>query len=186
MGLSPTIIKTVNEWTPARAIEEMDRNDIRTAVTSISNPGAWIGTVEQGRRLSRICNEFGAKMGRDYPGRFGLFAAIPLPDIEGSLTESRMLSTHSKLTVSGCSLAIVKNGSPIRHSPLCFRSSIGARPRFSCTHLRRVAAKTLFPGVPAAIIDYPIDTTRAIMQWIVTKAQATYPDIKVVLHMPEV
>jgi len=37
--------------------------------------------------MAREMNEFGAKIVSDYKGRFGLFALLPLPDIEGSLKE---------------------------------------------------------------------------------------------------
>ena len=86
-GLNPQILAIAKGWTPSRAVEEMDKNAVATAVSSVPNPGVWFGDGAQSRRLARICNEFGAQMRADHPGRFGFFAALPFPDIEGCLQE---------------------------------------------------------------------------------------------------
>ena len=69
------------------SIGEMDKNGIATSIVSLVQPGVWIGGIENSRRLARECNEYGARMMSDHRGRFGLFAAIPLPDVQGSLRE---------------------------------------------------------------------------------------------------
>src|SRR5262249_51726721 len=74
-------------WSPQRAVEELDRNGVATAVVSMTPPGIWFGDVAQSRRLTRTFNEYVTQLGRDFPARFGLFATLPLPDIEGSLKE---------------------------------------------------------------------------------------------------
>jgi predicted TIM-barrel fold metal-dependent hydrolase len=80
-------ITNIFEWTPQLSIERMDSSGVATSMLSLSTPGTWFGQVEEGRRLSRQVNEYAAKLCRDYPGRFGLFAAIPLADVDGSLKE---------------------------------------------------------------------------------------------------
>src|SRR5262249_11258923 len=76
------------KWSPAASLDEMDKCGIATAITPIAQPGVWYGnSVEEARGLARQLNEYGAKMVRDYPGRFGLFAVIAPPDAQGSLRE---------------------------------------------------------------------------------------------------
>ena len=65
----------------------MDENRIQASVTSISAPGASFGDAKFGRALARQCNESAAKLISDHPLRFGAFATVPLPDVEGTLAE---------------------------------------------------------------------------------------------------
>src|SRR6266852_5916224 len=74
-------------WTPAKSIEDMDRGGVAASVVSITNPGLWFGDATVTRRLARACNEYGAKLVQEHPTRFGLFAAMPLPDVDATLKE---------------------------------------------------------------------------------------------------
>jgi predicted TIM-barrel fold metal-dependent hydrolase len=42
---------------------------------------------ERGRTQARAFNEYGAQIAKDFPGRFGLFAALPMADVDGTLKE---------------------------------------------------------------------------------------------------
>src|SRR3954464_9341609 len=79
----------VMRWTPASSIEAMDRTGIAVSITSISTPGVWFGDVAQARRLSRARKELAAGMEGDFPGRFGFFAPVPMPDVDATLEETR-------------------------------------------------------------------------------------------------
>jgi predicted TIM-barrel fold metal-dependent hydrolase len=63
----------------------MDRSGIAAAI--LSRPAIPISEPEKARKLARDANEFAAQVVRDHPGRFGLFATLPLFDVEGSLRE---------------------------------------------------------------------------------------------------
>ncbi|MFD7767358.1 amidohydrolase family protein [Streptomyces sp. NPDC059787] len=74
-------------WSAAAHLELMDRCGIETSMLSISSPGVHFGDDTAARRLAREVNEAGAQAVRDHPGRFGLFASLPLPDVDGALEE---------------------------------------------------------------------------------------------------
>jgi len=78
---------TYLDWTPEHTLEQMDQNGVAGAVTSITSPGIWFGHNDEGRRWARECNEYGARLSGDHAGRFGMLAAVPLPDTAGCLRE---------------------------------------------------------------------------------------------------
>ena len=41
------------EWTPEKALHEMDRNGIEVAVISLSTPGIWFGDPQRARDAAR-------------------------------------------------------------------------------------------------------------------------------------
>jgi predicted TIM-barrel fold metal-dependent hydrolase len=75
------------EWSPTRDLEYMEQQGVSTAIVSNTVPGIWFGNPDETRILARELNEFGAKMMSDHKGRFGLWALLPLPNIDDSLRE---------------------------------------------------------------------------------------------------
>ncbi len=75
------------KWSPQLSIEDMDKSGIQTAMLSIIQPGTWFGDAQESRALVRKLNDYGATLVRDHPGRFGLWACIAPPDVDGSLKE---------------------------------------------------------------------------------------------------
>jgi len=74
-------------WTAQAHVEMMDRCGIETAILSLSSPGVHFGDDAAARSLARQVNELAAETTHDYPGRFGMFASLPLPDVDGALAE---------------------------------------------------------------------------------------------------
>src|ERR1700691_3524061 len=76
---------TLRQWSPAISLDIMDKHGIATAFVSPVQRlvmDSMSDRAEKGRMLARMHNEYGAQMVRDYPTRFGHFAALPLPDID--------------------------------------------------------------------------------------------------------
>lgn len=76
------------EWAPEQHLEMMRRGGIAKSYLSISSPGVHFGDDAAARALAREVNEFGAKVRAEHPDRFGHFASLPLPDVEGALAEA--------------------------------------------------------------------------------------------------
>ncbi len=67
--------RTWKGWTPARAIEEMDRAQVAASLISVTMPGLsfrGINTVDARRALARECNDFGTKMVSDLSRTVGI------------------------------------------------------------------------------------------------------------------
>ena len=78
-------------FSASKALEDMDKDGVATSIWSISEPGVWFGDDAAARKLARECNELAAKQMAEYPGRFGYFATLPMPDVEGALREIECL-----------------------------------------------------------------------------------------------
>src|ERR1700761_1265393 len=70
-------------------LRQLDRRGISRAMLSISSPGVHFGDHEAARLLARSVNEAGAALVAGHPDRFGLFASLPVPDVDGALAELR-------------------------------------------------------------------------------------------------
>jgi predicted TIM-barrel fold metal-dependent hydrolase len=168
-------------WSPAQSIEEMDKGGIATSVLSVSSPGVWLGENEQGRRLARIVNDYGAMTAKDHRGRFGLFAALPLPDIDGSLREIEyaldtlkadgigLLTSYGDKWLGDASFAPVWTELNRRKAVIYTHPTTAA----CCGNLRN--------EVPAVMIEWATDTTRTAASLLFSGTAARYPDIRWIL-----
>jgi predicted TIM-barrel fold metal-dependent hydrolase len=167
-------------WTPAKSIEDMDRGGVAAAMVSITNPGLWFGDAPMTRQLARACNDYGATLVRDHPARFGLFAAMPLPDVDGTLREiEHALDT---LKADGIGLFTSYGDRWLGHP--------GFRPvmeelhrRKAVVHVHPTAANCCrnldyAPGVAPGSIEYGTDTTRAVTGVAFSGDAARFPDIR--------
>jgi len=80
----------------------MERGGAAAAMISITNPGLYFGAPTVTRPLARDCNDYGAKFVQTYPTRFGMFGAMPLPDVDATLAEIEY--AYDTLNVDGIGL----------------------------------------------------------------------------------
>ena len=165
-------------WTPEKSIDDMDRGGVDAAVVSITNPGLWFGDVAATRRLARACNEYGAKLVQDHPTRFGLFAAMPLPDVDATLEE--IAHAYDTLKVDGVGLMTSYGDMWLGHAS--FRPVMDElNRRNAVVHVHPTAAnccRNLSYGVAPGSIEYGTDTTRAITGIAFSGDAARFPNIR--------
>ena len=132
------------------------------------------------RRLARACNEYGARLVSDHPARFGLFAAMPLPDVDGTLREIEY--AYDTLNTDGVGF-ITSYGDrwlgnpgfrPVMEELNRRKAVVFVHPTAAncCTNLDYA------PGVGPGTIEYGTDTTRAMMGIAFSGDAVRYPDIR--------
>ncbi len=165
-------------WTPERAVEAMDRSGVQLGILSVTSPGVWYGEAQPSRRAARLVNEYGADLVRRHPARFGLFAAIPLPDPEGSLREIE--HAYGALKADGVGLLTSYDGrwlgdrsfTPVMEELDRRKAVVFVHPTVA------PCCRGLLPDAPGVIAEIPQDTARAITNLLYTGTLARFPNIR--------
>lgn len=168
-------------FTPASAVAALDRVGVSTALLSITAPGVWFGDPAEARKLARELNEYGAaSLVGAHKGRFGLFAVLPLPDIDGSLREVEY--AFDTLKVDGIGLLTSYGNQWLGDKAFApVFEELNRRRALVYVHPTDAACcPNLVPGVAAQMLEYPTDTTRTIASLIVSGTASRTPDVRYV------
>ncbi len=168
------------KWSVEKALRDMRRAEVATAVTSLSTPGVQFGDLALGRDLARICNDFQASMASDHPGRFRSFGFLPLPDVDGALVELEYCL--DVLAHEGVALLTDTDGRFLAdpdYEELFAeldrrRAVVFVHPHTEPNRPRRY--EILHP-----LLEWPVHTTRAVMGLLFSGRLARHPDIRYVL-----
>jgi 6-methylsalicylate decarboxylase len=77
----------LGNWSVQKTLEDMDKGGVATAISSITTPQVTPLGKAVALRIARESNDYAAKLVADHPGRFGVFAMLPLPHVDDSLKE---------------------------------------------------------------------------------------------------
>ena len=187
--LPPVYVRTLGErlgiqglfgsaqWDVSRSLESMDRNGIATAFTSISGPGFWFGNADETSGLVRECNDFAAAMRQENPARFGVFASLPLPDIDASLREIE--HAFDNLSADGVTLYTNYDGKypgDAHFQPLF--QELNRRKAVVFFHPNEPSYGRFPQNIPAPTLEYPFETTRAATSLLFGGTLASCHDIR--------
>ena len=168
-------------WSADAALQMMDRQQIETAMISLSSPSTHFLPPAERASLARQVNLAGAALVAAHPGRFGFFATLPMPDVEASLAEMR--HAFDVLGVDGVILETNVDG--IYLGAPAFAPIFAELNRRKATLFLHPTSPACFEAVglgrPAPMLEFPLDTTRTLVDLLYSRMLQTHPDIRVIV-----
>ena len=172
-----------------------DKLNITKSYLSISSPGVHLvpGNDQLARRVCRECNIAGANAKTRFPDRFGLWASLPLPDVEGSLEE--LAYAFDELNADGVVVETNAHGyylghrdyEPVwtelnrRHAIVFMHPTTGCSLEFQGAKVAGCSKAIPLPEYPNPIFEFFFDTTRAVINLFYSGTIARYPEITYVV-----
>jgi predicted TIM-barrel fold metal-dependent hydrolase len=166
-------------WSPEGSLASMDRQGIAAAALSVSAPGVHFGDDAKARNHARASNDALAEVVRMRPDRFGFFAALPLPDVDGALEEA--VRALDELGADGIGLLANSRGQYISDpavEPLI--EELDRRGATIFVHPNVLPGGSL-PGLPAPVADFTLDTTRAAFGLVLSGATSRFRRLRIIL-----
>lgn len=169
-------------WTTAASLAAMDQAGVRTAILSVTMPGIWKGSDVAGSvRLARLCNEQMIRTAGDHPGRYGVIAALPLPQIDACLEEIRY--ALDVLHADAVGLLSSYEGQYLgdaRFAPV-FEELARRRAVVYVHPMAPACCTTLIPGVGPGTLEAPTDTARTVESLLVSGTLSRLPGMQLVI-----
>ena len=175
------------DWTPEQSLEAMDQAGVDTALLSCNIPFGDDPAAmrDQVIRVAREMNDHGARQVSDHAGRFGLLAALPLPNVDASLREIEYV--FDTLNADGVGL-LTSYGNR-------WLGDASFQPVFDELNRRRAVVYShpitapcchnLLPDTGSQVLEWNTDTSRAIWNMI-NDGDAASPRVSTATRCPNV
>ena len=164
-------------WTPAKALEDMDRDSVATSIMSTSEPSVYFGDAAAARALARESNDYFAKLVSDHPTRFGMFATLPLPDVDGALKEIEY--AYDTLKADGVCFMSSYEGKYLGDPAFApVMDELNRRKAVAYTHPFRGGMMNMLPEGRNLGITLSTETTITIQSILYTNTATRCPDIR--------
>jgi predicted TIM-barrel fold metal-dependent hydrolase len=167
----------VNNWTPQKSLDDMDKAGVATSIVSPTTPQLNFLGAADAAPVARESNEFARKLASDHPGRFGVFAMLPMPHVDECLKE--IAYAFDVLKVDGIGMMTDYGDKWLGHP--------GFAPVFDELNRRKATVYThptsancclnLVQGLPETVVEFGADTTRTIASLIFSGASQRYKDV---------
>ena len=167
------------DWSVAGAIALMDEERIGTGILSVSAPGVHFGDDAAARRRARAVNEYGAAVVQARPDRFGLFACLTLPDVDGAVAEA----AYALDVLKADGVVLLSNAGGRYLGEAAFEplwAELDARAAVVFIHPTEPPMPML-PGLGSPLVDYPFDTTRTAVHMVANGVLRRHRRMRVIL-----
>lgn len=169
------------EWTPEQSLALLDAQGIQAAIVSLPAPAVSFGEPTAATELARRCNEYAAELVQQHPGRFGNFAAIPLPATDAASHEA--IHALDVLKADGVQLLASNDGVFLgdpRFDELM--AELDRREATIQVHPNlHPSSQALALDTPGFVLELACDTTRAAVNLILSGTLERFPRIRWIL-----
>jgi predicted TIM-barrel fold metal-dependent hydrolase len=160
-------------WSAQKSLDDMDKSGVATSIASITTPSISFLGKDEAVRIARESNEYTARLMADHPGRFGLFATLPLPNIDETLKE--IAYSFDVLKADDVCMMTSYDNKWLGHAHYApVMEELNRRKAVVYTHPTSAACcKNLLPEFREPVVEYGTDTTRTIGSLV--RSTATSP-----------
>ena len=165
----------------------MDQLNISKTILSIPSPGCHLipGNDTYARDMARQGNEFLAGIKKKHPTRFGYWATLPLPDVDGTLAELAyacdvldadgvtMLSNHHGIYIGDARFEPVIAELDRRHATIFVHPTV---PCMACPHGDLMDARPVKRFSPA-IFEFFFEEVRVLLSIFSSGHAQRYPNV---------
>jgi 6-methylsalicylate decarboxylase len=169
----------IPQWSPERAIDFMDSQVVATGILSLTAPSVVGWDKSERREMARRVNEYTADLVAKRPDRFGHFATLPIPDVDGALQELE----HALDTLRADGVILLANYAGTYLGDAAFEplwAELDRRHAVVFVHPGQPPLPTA-AGVAGPLVDYPFDTTRTAVQLVLNGIVDRYPGARIIL-----
>lgn len=170
----------------------MDQLNISKSILSLTSPGSHLipGDDAQARSLARECNNYIASIKRSRPDRFGYWATLPLPDVEGSLAE--LAYALDELDADGVCMLTNHHGKYLGHAsfePVLAeldrrKATVFIHPTtpcMACGHGDALITAIPMRDFPPSIFEFFFEEVRAVLNLFSSGQIPRYPNVKFIV-----
>ncbi|MBS0452777.1 MAG: amidohydrolase [Proteobacteria bacterium] len=169
----------IPQWSAEGALDLMESAGVAAGILSVSTPGAHLGIDAEARAMARSVNEFAAGVAKAHPGRFGFFATLTLPDVDGAIAEAA--HALDALGADGVVLLTNVRGVYLGDSSIDpLMEELNRREAVVFVHPSELPAPPV-PGIPPFVADFLLDTTRAGINMCRQGWMERYPNVRIIL-----